>query len=192
MTFPKLVGVMTPALVCFHEAGHVATALAVGATVKRVELLPGSPPYAKTTVERTDPQAVFIACGGAAAEYYLFDTKHLVDGQGKTADAALFLSEARQNAAQDVKSFSDALTRLGSPPHSPIDDLIGTAGAKVRPRLNFTRVERIAEALLQNRVLDSDEIESLAGGRPPPWRAAYVLGRMNGQGLLRSLIAAFR
>jgi hypothetical protein len=36
MTFPRLVGVLTPELVCFHEAGHIATAMMIGASVKAV------------------------------------------------------------------------------------------------------------------------------------------------------------
>src|ERR1700730_18250905 len=113
MTFPRLVGVLTRELISYHEAGHIATAVMVGASVKSVEFFRGPPPYAKTSIDRTDPQAIFIACGGFAAEYHLFETKRLVDSQRQTADTALFLSEAQKNASEDVQKFDRALTRLG-------------------------------------------------------------------------------
>jgi hypothetical protein len=59
------------ALVCFHEAGHAAAAIAIGARVEEMILFHSPTPHAKTRVERTNEQAVYIACGGFAAEYYL-------------------------------------------------------------------------------------------------------------------------
>lgn len=97
MTFPRLVGVLTPELVCFHEAGHIATAMMIGGSVKAVEIFTGPPPYAKMSVERTEPQALFIACGGFAAEFHLFKTGRLLDQRRRTADPGLFLAEAQTN-----------------------------------------------------------------------------------------------
>lgn len=67
---------------------------------------------------------------------------------------------------------------------------MGTAMAKVFPHLDFRRVESIAGALLEHRSLDEMQIKRHGGSSPAPWRAAYSIARMNGQGRLKSLMAA--
>ena len=154
MALPHLIGVLTPELVCFHEAGHVVTAATIGAKVARVAFLDGPPPHGVSSIDRASPQAPFIACGGFAAEYFLCQTKRLVNASGELADIGLFLSEAQQNAQEDVRNYLRGMAAMNAFVTDPMQDFIGTALAKVYPNIDFALVEKVAAALLERKVLD--------------------------------------
>jgi hypothetical protein len=192
MALPHLIGVLTPELVCYHEAGHVVTAATIGARVARVSLLDGPPPHGLSSIERTPPQAPFIACGGFAAEYFLCQTRRLVDGSGKAADARLFLSEAQQNAQEDIRNFVKGMAVMNTSVSDPMQDFVGTALAKVYPNIDFASVEKVAAALLERKILDQDQLTAILGSQRSLIRGRYKLHRMIGFGPFRSALRAVR
>lgn len=189
MALPQRISILSPELVCFHEAGHVVTAATIGARVARVALLAGPPPHGVSSIERTPPQAPYIACGGFAAEYFLTQAKRLVDRSGRLADAGLFLSEAQQNAQEDIQIFVKGMMAMNAFVEDPIDDFVGTALGKVYFNIDFALVEKVASALLEKRVLDQAQLSSLLGSRRPRLFSRYRLQRMIGH---RPLQAALR
>lgn len=192
MPLPHLIGILTPELVCFHEAGHVVTAATIGARVARVSLLDGLPPYGISSIERTPPQAPFIACGGFAAEHFLFKKRRLVDGSGKVADASLFLSEAQKNAQEDVQNYVRGMVAMNARVDDPMLDFGGTALGKVYPNIDFTLVEEVATVLLERKVLDAAQLAEILGSNRPLLRSRYKLQRMIGFGPIRSAYRAAR
>jgi hypothetical protein len=192
MALPHLIGILTPELVCFHEAGHVVTAAMVGARVARVSFLSGPPPHGVSSIERTPFQAPFIACGGFAAEHFLWRKNRLVDGSGKLADAGLFLSEAQQNVQEDVRNFLKGMDAMNAPVSDPMQDFDGTALTKVYPNIDFTLVEKVAAALLEQKVLDAEQLTAIIGSRRSQFASRYRLQRMIGHSSFRSAIRATR
>jgi hypothetical protein len=167
MALPHRIGILTPELVCFHEAGHIVTAATIGAKVVRVAFLDGPPPHGVSSIERTSSQAPFIACG----RYFLCQQKRLVDAAGEMADTGLFLSEAQQNAQEDVQNYLNGMTAMNVRVNDPVQDFIGTALAQVYPNIDFALVEKVAAALLERRVLDEPELAATIGSPGPNFAA---------------------
>lgn len=192
MSLPHNIGILTPELVCFHEAGHVITAVTIGARVVNVSILAGPPPYGFTKIDRTDPQAAFIACGGFAAEYHLWKTSRLVDSAGRPVDLGTLLSEAQQNAKKDVQNFVRGMRAMNARIDDPVADLTGIAVAKVYPQIDFALVEKLAAALLKHRVLEEAPLNDVIGGRRSELASRYSLQRMIGYGRIRAFVRTFK
>jgi hypothetical protein len=192
MALPHLIGVLSPELVCFHEAGHVVTAATIGAKVVRVAFLDGPPPHGVSSIDRTSPQAPFIACGGFAAEYFLCEKKRLVDTSGELADTGLFLSEAQQNAQEDVRNYLKGMTAMNALVSDPMQDFIGTALAKVYPNIDFALVEKVAAAFLERKALDEEQLAAIIGSRRSELGSRYRLQRMIGYSPFLSAFRATR
>ena len=190
MALPLRISILSPELVCFHEAGHVVTAATIGARVARVSLLDGPPPHGVSSIERTPPQAPFIACGGFAAEYFLTQAKRLVDRSGKVADAGLFLSEAQHNAQEDIRNFVRGMTAMNAFFGDPMDDFVGMALGKVYHNIDFALVEEVASALLEKRILDEEQLIALLGSRRSQLFSRYRLQRMIGHSPFQSALRA--
>ncbi|MDA9409811.1 hypothetical protein [Bradyrhizobium sp. CCBAU 45384] len=192
MPLPQLIGILTPELVCFHEAGHVVTAATIGARVAQVSLLDGPPPHGISSIERTPPQAPFIACGGLAAEHFLFEKRRLVDGSGRVADASLFLSEAQKNAQEDVQNYVKGMVAMNARVDDPMMDFGGTALGKVYPNIDFKLVEEVAADLFERKVLDEARLAEILGSNRSLLRCRYKLQRMIGFSPIQSAYRAAR
>lgn len=169
MNSPSKVKFLSRELVCLHEAGHVVTALNVGATVKGVELFLDPDPHARTSILRDPRQARLISCSGFAVEWHLYEQKRLLNSLGELANDDEALAEALQNASLDMVSFADARAALGNPCANIQDEFIGTALAEVLPTLEFEKVERFAKALNVEGKLSERRIKELASPGPKSW-----------------------
>jgi hypothetical protein len=130
---PRQLSLRSPALVCFHEGGHAATAIAIGAKVQEITFFLSPTPHAKTRVDRTHEQGIFIACGGFAAEYYLNQKGRLLNDLGATATFDEWFAEANANAVEDKRNFSRAVEVVtGAPPTRLDEEFIATALTRVR------------------------------------------------------------
>lgn len=192
MPLQKYIGILTRELVCFHEAGHIVTAACIGATPVRVSFMDGPPPHAVSSIERSAPQAAFIACGGFAAENFLLQSQRLVDPFGRPADAALFLSEAWKNASEDVQNFIRAMALMGTSVDNARDHFTAIALGNVYPQIDFALVEEVAAALLERKALGPQELDQLLKLYRSNYAKIYRLERMIGFGRLQSAWLALK
>lgn len=147
----------SPELAAWHEAGHVETALRVGATVVKVELYRGcSRSHGRTRVDRTDAQAGHIALGGFAVEVLLYLQGRLHDADGTPMTMKEFIDGAIRNAADDYAAFwklhpelAESLDEKGRD-----EKFMAYARGMAEDKMNFAVVERVANALLAHNRLD--------------------------------------
>ena len=157
------IGPLTPELACFHEAGHIATAHVVGARVNRVELHDHPRPHGRTKIKRNSYQAVFITCGGFAAEHFLFSQNRLVTASGTQISEAEFFHHALANAEKDLEAFAALTTEqpISELPH----DFVKIAINNLTPELDFEIVQQLAIILLDKKRLEKNDVRKIVGRR---------------------------
>lgn len=86
---------------CWHEAGHATICLLNGLTVELMEIIKDENHFgrARARCETTDNTRPFIACGGFAAEYYLYISNALGVSEKK------FIQTSLVNAFPDKMKF---------------------------------------------------------------------------------------
>ncbi len=161
---------MSAELTCYHEAGHAAVALHVGARLVEMELyLDPPPPHGRMRLERTLEQAKLIALGGFVAEYYLYRAQRYTDTSGQLLSEKAFIHEAVVNAVADrVSYFGGNFERAdGTWPPDMDRAFINAAIALHNGMFGADIVERFAAALLANAKLDEADILSLSSSSSP-------------------------
>lgn len=99
---PHQVVFNSPEYACFHEAGHVETALSVGARVVEIELyLETSRSSGRVCADRTEEQGKQIALGGFAVEYLLYKADRLLNKDGVKPSEKEFIDFAFNNTEDD-------------------------------------------------------------------------------------------
>jgi hypothetical protein len=188
MAFPHQISVFSPELVSFHEAGHVAVAIGVGAIVRRCILSEAGGLHGVTSTRHSAEQAPLIACGGAAAEYNLLKKGRLFSA-GRPAHAGDLVAALQENAAIDAEIYSRAIEFLkGHPPSDSFDDLLGHAFTDVYKNIDFALVEKLAELLLDKRELTEANVVAAVGrSQGPSFQTDYRMHRMHGHWPLKAL-----
>ena len=151
-------------LAAFHEAGHVETALSVGARVDLVELLvEGKRHYGRIRVERTDGQKMHISLGGFAAAYVLFKRGRLLKEDGTRPTEKEFLNHAANNSFVDRQSFfgCDALIKDSQFDIEQDRQFMKYAVGRATNNMRFDFVELIADALLLRGRLEGHDLEAI-------------------------------
>jgi hypothetical protein len=155
--------------VCLHEAGHAVATYIKGGHVELIELIehasePGK--YEGRTRAHRPPEArQFIACGGFAVEYLLFEWKQLTNSEGAPLAQKEFIDTAVGNASLGKEAFfgGNFIAKDGYWPDHYDNDFMEFAIQKVAPRLRrrFKEVEAIADALKTKKLLVRADIEAL-------------------------------
>ena len=161
----QLVTFNSPEYVCFHEAGHAVAARAVGATVVEMALYRESQcNYGRTRANRNHCQARYIALGGFAAEYLLYELGRLVKEDGMPPTEKEFVHYAYRNAHDDFDLFwkyylgSSQPGDLGMSQKEMDEKFIDYAVGFAKNRMSFDVVERVASALVAAGSLDQEEV----------------------------------
>lgn len=151
-------------LVCIHEAGHAAAAIAVGASIAEIVIYEQNGAFhARTRVDRDDDQAKLIVLGGFAAELKFFKAGRLRNIDRTMTTNEQFLDRALDHAREDLLQFvrlyfgyrlSDA--QQVSP--SMKQHFAVYAEALAESDLPIDAVERIAVALRDRRDLKGADI----------------------------------
>lgn len=190
VTLPKKVTTFSRELVCLHEAGHIATAVAIGAVVTNCVIGPQHDLHGVTSVRSNMEQRPLIACGGLATEYHLLKTGRLTGNQGNPTSYEEFLIEAAQNAADDLERYVDSIQQLtGRQLAQPFDDFLGHALTDVHDQLDFDLVEELGERLLASNQLNERDIMRAVGGSVGPSPITdYRMQRMYGRGKTKAAI----
>lgn len=151
-------------LVCFHEAGHVTAAVPFGVLATEVCLFDtgGGAPHGKTTLNWNGDQREAVACGGFAAERYLFDSGRLVDSSGHATTESDFIQFAvAVHAADDKKRyFGKDHSSAGIWPQEMDREFIQATKLFSR-MMRYDVVTAIAEVLLAEKSLSRDRIASI-------------------------------
>lgn len=108
--------------ICWHEAGHIVAAIEVGAIVKRVVVTPDqvensekgifvkgsqqhvSVEYSEAAEIRAE-QRKYVACGGWAAEYFLYKNKLILNSGNTPLNEKEFIEKSNENCRLDKLVF---------------------------------------------------------------------------------------
>jgi hypothetical protein len=170
--------------ICFHEAGHIASAILAGATVNSSSVDTGGNPSTRVKHTQDFSSKKPVACGGYAVERILFDTFRLVDDMGKSLSLPAFELQAMANAQLDKLPFyltkpADASGRYPDTPFQPHADgtwppesdspFTAYALENVVPMLSphFLAIECLASELCNRGPLDGEGILQIWGDFQP-------------------------
>lgn len=170
MKMPQQIVFDSPELACFHEAGHAAIALGVGARVEKIVLYREEPrSHGRTSVHRDENQRRPIALGGFAAEYSLYKTGRLVKQDGGKPSQKEFIDYAINNANDDRIAFFNGDFRQpdGYWPIKKDSKFMYDAMYWADRRMSFAFVEQVAAELLSSDELDGDTVTKIAATHPP-------------------------
>jgi len=163
--FPnKVVFPVSAELVSFHEAGHAVAAVSFGVLASAMHLFDAntSEPHGKSTLIWNGDQREAVACGGFAAERYLFDSGRLVDSLGCTIKESDFINFAiGAHAAEDKIRFFGKDHSLNGYWPVAMDQKFMAVAKMVAGVMRFDVVTAIAEALLAEKTLSRDQIADL-------------------------------
>ncbi|WNJ90077.1 hypothetical protein [Bosea sp. 685] len=157
-------------LVCFHEAGHAATAIQVGAQINEIEIYEDNGRYfGRTNANRTDEQSRHILLGGFAAEYQIYEAGRLVKPDGNAPDKSEFIYNSIRNATIDRQKFFELqfnafLTEDEEWPTWMDKAFVNFAIGRAKNEMPSAAVERIAYGLSGQRKLDGDAIRAAFDG----------------------------
>ena len=143
--------------VAYHEAGHVAAAIASGSrffSSISILQLPGELPFGRTSVQGNKQ----VALGGFAVELALKKAGRLVDKSGAALSDADFKHESTQTTREDRVSFAN---HLGQPLSVALDALFDTEARQLANRLDFDLVERLARSLIVAGELNAHDLRRL-------------------------------
>lgn len=149
--------------ISLHEAAHACVALIVGITPDCIEFIDdtSSPGHARNSIPVGDQkQRRLIACAAYAVEYNLYISGRLTKGDGELIDEKTFIQIAvAQNASMDKEIFFDE-NREGDNGCWPSEDdeAFMKMGQSLAPHIPMDAVFALAEAMLNERHLDSDRI----------------------------------
>ncbi|WP_157505442.1 hypothetical protein [Geminicoccus roseus] len=157
---PPIISFDSPELACYHEAGHAAVALKVGATVVEMKLYSAEPrSYGRTQVCRNDCQRRHIALGGFAAEYLLYKTGRLVKQDGCRPKEKEFIDYAIDNSNQDrISYFGEDLAQSDGQWPSDLDTEFMKYAIGWADKISLDVVEKIANALLASGELNTEAL----------------------------------
>lgn len=149
-----------------HEAGHAVATYNWGGHVNLIEIPTEPGEYeGRTSAYRPPAAQRFIACGGFAVEYLLFDSGRLTTSDGAPLTQKEFVKPALVNAWKDKQSFfgGDFEGEDGCWPEHYDREFMEFAVTIVAPRLRrrFDEIEAIAQALKTKRLLVRADIEAL-------------------------------
>lgn len=146
---------------CWHEAGHALVCISLGGNVEFIEFVddPACPGKARTRCEVTQNIRQHVACGGFAAEYYLYQAGRL------EATEKQFVTTALVNSFLDKQSFfgGNFEQKNGCWPKEMDIQFRDFAIYKVAPIVekNVVALEEIATVLNTNGRIDSDQIKKI-------------------------------
>jgi hypothetical protein len=166
MTLPRLIDFLSPSeeAVCLHEAGHAFAALVVEVSPASMEIYPGPPPFGRNSIPLSTGSARrMMACGGYAVELNLFNSGRLVDANGELITQQQFIQQAiGQNGARDKTIFfeEDRADQNGVWPGED-DQKFMANGSGLADLICMPCVEALAEALLNDRKLERDQIVAI-------------------------------
>lgn len=152
-------------LVCFHEGGHAATAIQVGAQIENIEIYKDAGRYfGRVRATRTDDQSRHILLGGFSAEYILFTSGLLLNADGSSPTEKQFIDQSMDNAIIDRINFFKINYGLdvdaSNVPVHLDERFMSYAIGRAKDKMPFDAVERIANSLIARRTLGADEIHS--------------------------------
>lgn len=146
---------------CWHEAGHAVICLLNGGRVKFMEIIKDEDHFgaARARCETTNYTRKKIACGGFAAEYYLYKSSMLKVSESE------FVKTALGNAFPDKVGFfgSDYEQPNGCWPANMDIEFRDYAIHNIAPLIdeNFELVKELAFTLLKKEIIYEDEINEI-------------------------------
>lgn len=146
---------------CWHEAGHALVCITLGGGVDFIEFVddPACHGKARTRCEFTQNIRNYVACGGFAAEYYLYRSGKL------EATEKQFVTAALVNAFLDKQSFfgGNFEQENGCWPEKLDIQFRDFAIFKVAPIVerNIAALEAIVKILNENGRIDKDQINQI-------------------------------
>ncbi|RFC33475.1 MAG: hypothetical protein DID92_2727744938 [Candidatus Nitrotoga sp. SPKER] len=149
---------------CWHEAGHALVCMTLGGSVEFIEFVddPACQGKARTRCEVTLNIRKHVACGGFAAEYYLYKSGRL------EATEKQFVSTALVNAFLDKQSFFGGNFEQvdGCWPAQMDIQFRDFAICTVAPIVagNAVALEKIAKVLNENGRIDKVKINQILSG----------------------------
>ncbi|WP_041666815.1 M50 family metallopeptidase [Sulfuricurvum kujiense] len=146
---------------CWHEAGHAVVCLLHGGKVELMEIIQDKDHVgrARARCETTNSTRPKIACGGFAAEYYLYETG-AIDVTEKE-----FVQSALVNAFPDKKQFfgADYEQSNGCWPTEMDIRFRDYAIYQIAPLLknNHGLLKELANTLFEKEIIYEDEIQTI-------------------------------
>lgn len=148
---------------CWHEAGHAFVCLLLGGNVQLIEIIEKntSKGRARARCEINERIRRYVACGGLAAEYFLYITHKL------NASESQFIKNALTQAFLDKQSYfnGDFEKANGYWPATMDKEFRDFAINEVFPILKkanaFPKMEKIVNALLKKKRVDNIQLIEL-------------------------------
>jgi hypothetical protein len=157
--FPRFIKPASLELICLHECGHVATALALGSLVTEVSMQMGEQVWGRTRIVNvSNYQRRMIATAGYAIERALFEEGRLLNGASQRITETEFQGATRSNCLQDRMFYGELVGTLLSPLSFEV-----AAAELLKGILDVALVEMLAVALFDEGRLTTARISQLVG-----------------------------
>lgn len=143
-------------LLCLHECGHVAAALALGSVVTEVSMQIGERVWGRTRIVNvSNYQRRMIATAGYAIERNLFEEGRLLNGARQQITETEFQRATRENCFHDRLFYGELVGNFLTPLSFEV------AAALLKGTLDVALVEILAVALFNEGRLTTARISQL-------------------------------
>ena len=148
----------------YHEAGHIAAAIACGAKAHQafVDITVPGHSAGQTRMTTTPQQRAIVCLGGAASEIWLFQNGRYRLENGKKPSTEEFIDKIDMHVGKDVLDYVEALSSIQNNV-AEIDAkiLFIEAAHNLIPQIDWALVERIVSAMRLQPYLEENDLTKI-------------------------------